>query len=493
MNEKVIDWHIVFILSSLSFIFGLALGTWTRADWPFFVWIFLLCLSTILTLGVYSSFRRRIFYFGLIISLGLAGGVFRSITQVDYKTELDSYLNKKIVFSAEIINEPDERETSTRLVVRPKNYRAKILVTAERYPQYRLGDVVSVQGKIVHPKNIFSTSSTQFDYQTYLAKDGIYYEMYKPQVNFISRPTFGFGVFLVNLKIKLLTTINNILPEPESSLLAGILLGARKGMGMEIANNFRLAGVSHILVLSGYNITFVALIILRACALLPRFLGGLAGFAGIISFGLLAGGGSVVWRAVLMSIIALYAKLTGRIFDVTAGIIFSAVALVAYNPTTLTADLGFQLSVMAMVGIVYISPMLKAKVFYRISEKYGLQELICTTFGAQLGVLPLLWQATGQVSIMGFLSNLVILPFVPYSMMVGAIALALGLFSPLIAWPISCVTYFLLKVILLLANLFAYFPLAGLVTVSTSWWVVGFLYVLIFWPTIVYWRVNYLK
>jgi competence protein ComEC len=444
-------------------------------------------LVLVLTLSLYSSARRPIIYFGLIIGVGLAGGLFCSLIQVDYRTELAGFVNKKIVFRAEIVDEPDERETLTKLVVRPDNYHTKILVTAERYPQYRLGDVVSVQGKIALPKNIFSATGTPFDYQTYLAKDGVYYEMYKPQISLFSRPVFGPLIWLANLKSHLLAIMNNILPEPESSLLAGILLGAKKGMGTAITNNFKLAGVSHILVLSGYNITFVALVLLRACALLPRFIGGVAGFVSIIAFGLLAGGGSVVWRAVLMSLIALYAKLTGRIFDVTAGILFSAVALVAYNPATLTADLGFQLSIMAMIGIVYVAPMLEEKVFYRISERFGLREIVSTTFGAQLAVLPLLWQATGQVSVIGFVSNLIILPLVPTAMTFGAIAVLLGFFSTFIAWPVSFITYLLLKTILVLVNLFAHLPLAGLVITSGSWWVVGFIYVLIFGPVATYW------
>ena len=485
--DRLYDWHIIFIISSLSFIFGLAFGHRLNIDWTVVVWFISLWIILILALGIYSPHRRRIIYFGLIIGIGLVGGLFRSITQTNYQTELDNYINKKIIFQAEIVQEPDERETLTKLVVQPKNYQTKILVTLERYPQYRLGDILSFQGKIARPKNIFFTSSTLFDYQTYLAKDGIYYEMFKPQTVLIQHSSFSPLVFLANLKIKLVETMGNILPEPESSLLAGILLGAKKGMGAEIMNNFKLAGVSHILVLSGFNITFIALIILWGCVKLPRFFGGLLGFVGIIAFGLLAGGGSVVWRAVLMSLVALYAKLTGRIFDITAAIIFSAVALVAYNPATLISDLGFQLSIMAMVGIVYISPMLKKNFFYRVPTKFDFQEIVCSTFGAQIAVLPLLWQATGQVSIVGFISNLVILLFVPSAMIAGALAVLLGFFSPLLAWPVSFVAYLLLKIIIILASLFAHFPLSGLVVVSSSWWFLAILYVFIFWPVVKYW------
>ncbi len=487
------DWHLVFILSSLSFLTSMFLSSWLSLSWVQAGWFLLLAAILGSVFAFYFKVSWSVVYFFIIIFVGSAGGILRPLLEQDYSHELDNYLAHKVLISAEVVYSPDERETLTKLVVHPLNYQAKILLTTERYPQYSLGDVIALSGKISRPKNTFSTNGTFFDYQSYLAKDGIYYEMYKPNVSLISRPTTGVFVFLSNLKSWLIKKINDILPEPESSLLAGILLGAKKGLGTEVTNNFKLAGVSHILVLSGYNITFVALILLRLFSLLPRLFGGILGFASIIIFGLLAGGGSVVWRAVLMSLIALYAKLTGRIFDVTAAIIFSAVALVAYNPKTLTSDLGFQLSVLAMLGLVYLSPVLKDKIFYWLPTRFGLQELICSTFGAQLAVIPLLWQTVGQVSLWGFVSNLVVLPFVPYSMMIGALAVLLSQLSFVVAQPISFLAYLLLKIILSLVEFFAQLSLVASIGGEGFSFLIWLIYLPLCYLTGRYWYKIYKK
>lgn len=488
MNEKITDWHLVFIFSSLGFIFGLALGDGWKFSGAFFLWIFCLELVLFLIWKIYFSQHQKIIYFGVIIGLGLLGGLGRAFFQTDHQTDLINLVDKKVLLSAKVVREPDEREKLTRLVVKPENYQTKILLTVERYPVYQIGDEILVTGKLARPANFFTAEGTNFDYRAYLAKDNIFYEMYQPEIILQARPESGFLVLLARLKTKLLTTINNILPEPESSLLAGILLGAKKGVGEKIINNFRLAGLSHILVLSGFNLTFVALFLLKICSFLPKLFGGVVGFISIIIFGLLAGGGSVVWRAVLMSLLAFYAKLTGRIFDVTVGIIFSMVALVAYNPATLLNDLGFQLSIMALVGIIYLAPILQEKIFYRLTKWSTLADLVSSTFGAQLAVLPLLWYATGQISLVGFISNLIVLPIIPVVMGLGALTVFLGFWSYFLAWPISFITYLLLKIILILADLFARVPFAESVFSLNSWWPVLFLYSLIFLPAFWYWK-----
>lgn len=481
------DWHKIFIFSSLSFLGGAWLGTISVGDWTIGTLAGLIFLTLILLFGRLLTRRPAVIYFGLIILSGFLLGLFRTYLVNDYSGELDGFLGQKVSFRAEITAEPDERETLARLIVRPDGYGTKIQITAERYPSYRLGDRISVTGKMTRPDNFISTSTNDFAYGAYLAKDGIYYQMYKPQLSLVERPTTGIVIWLAELKSQLLGKIAQILPEPESSLLAGILLGAKKALGTEITTDFRAAGVSHILVLSGYNITFVAENVLAVFWLLPRVLGGIVGFIVMIAFGLLAGGGAVVWRAVLMALIAFYAKLTGRLFDVAAAILFSAVALVAYRPNSLTADLGFQLSIMALIGIVYVAPWLSERFFGRIKSKFW-RELVASTFGAQLAVLPILWQATGQVSVLGFISNLAILPLVPYAMGVGATALGLGFISTILAWPAGVISLILLKTILWLAHWFASWPLSGLAWNYSSWWLVIIYYLLLFWPVVNFWR-----
>lgn len=488
-NKRKNDWHRVFIFSSLFFITGLASGQIFRFDLFYVSWLIILCINIVLILAIYLPiFRRQLIYFGLIFVLSLLGGFVRSSQLSSFEQELDQYLDRKIEFQAIVVAEPDERESSTKLVIRPTgDYQAKILVTAERYPQYQLGDRVLVSGKIHLPENFITDQKKTFDYQKYLARDGIYYQMFKPSLSLVSHHTQGLRGELLGIKNYLLKVLGQILPEPESSLLAGILLGVKRGLGSELTEVFRLAGVSHIMVLSGYNITIVAETILRLCSFLPRFLGGAVGLLGIFAFGLLAGGGTVVWRAVLMATIALYAKLTGQLYNVTTALIFSALAISIYNPATLVSDLGFQLSLLALIGLVYVSPFVSERLLWWLTPRFGFKELVCSTVGAQLSVMPFLWWATGNLSLVGFVSNLIILPFVPSAMFFGTIALLLGSIFTWLAWPFSLVTFFILKVILLLTQWFAYWSLAGISIDIDSGWLVIIIYLCLSFPVIRFW------
>jgi len=489
LNKRKNDWHKIFIFSSLFFLLSLTFGQIFSFDLFYIGWLALIYFNVILILVIYFPvFRRQLIYFGLISILSLLGGFVRVSQTSSFEQELDRYLNQKIEFQAIIVAEPDERESSTKLVIRPAgDYRAKILVTVERYPQYQLGDKVSVSGKIQRPENFITDNQKTFNYQRYLARDGIYYQMFKPNLSLLSHNSYGLRGLLLDVKNYLLKVLGKILPEPESSLLAGILLGVKRGLGSELSEGFRLAGVSHIMVLSGYNITIVAETILRLCSFLPRFLGGAVGLFGIFAFGLLAGGGTVVWRAVLMATIALYAKLTGQLYNVTTAIIFSALAISIYNPSTLTNDLGFQLSLLALIGLVYVSPFLSEGVFRRLSPQFGFKELICSTVGAQLSVIPFLWWTTGNLSLVGFISNLIILPLIPSAMFLGTMALLIGSLFTWLAWPISLITFFVLKIILLLTLWFARWPLADMSINISSGWIVILIYLCLSVPIVRFW------
>ena len=482
-----VDWHKFFIVFGLSILGGIWLSPVLPSSFSFSFLFFIIALSLYL-IGKGRE-RKTIFVFSTIIFAGVFVGTARVTLDQDFRHELDGYLRQKVEIAGEVVSQPDERAEMTRFIIKPKNFQAKILVTTERFPRWQNGDKVKLQGKLSVPSSAIgeaTATSTPFDYAAYLSKDGVYYEMYRPVISLGSRPTFGFTPFVNTFRGRLLSTMNTLLPEPESSLLAGILLGARQGLDKQVADDFTKAGVSHILVLSGFNITVVANYLLTLCSYFPRLVGGFAGILGIILFGLIAGGGSVVWRSVLMAVIAWYARLSGRLFDVSAALLVTALVITVWNPVVLSADLGFELSLFAMAGIVYVSPMIEEKYLGRITKKFGLREMMATTFGAQFAVLPLLWLATGRLSLVGFVSNLVVLHLVPPIMFLGGIILALGFILPVLAWPVAPLGYLLLRTLVVITHWFASWPLANL-SIGASNFVVITVYLLLTGMTIKYW------
>src|SRR3989344_5876053 len=231
----------------------------------------------------------------LIIGLAFCLGTLRmAIVDVFPDPNLLKHVGQKIYFEAVVSEEPDIRETSTRYIVMPyfsSEYvsectdifllenscvaqpqsgsqgiqkhipsKSKVLLIADHYPKLEYGDKIRVSGKLELPKNFKNENGNEFDYISYLSKDKIHFLMYRPEVekigsgesNKIIAPLYSFkNVFIEN--------ISRVVPEPNSSLLGGLIFGVKQSLGTKLLDDFRKVGLIHIVVLSGYNITIIAI------------------------------------------------------------------------------------------------------------------------------------------------------------------------------------------------------------------------------------------
>ena len=229
------------------------------------------------TLFLFSLLKkdRKVFLVSLtIFSIGL--GMFRFDLSDAHRGDsfLDSQIGNTIFVHGVVIEEPDLRSDHTNLTVdvteidtaeEKHPVKTRVLVITDRYPSWQYGDEVSLSGKLLLPKNFENEDTGRpFDYVSYLAKDGIFYQFIRPT---ISRVGEGKGNVvkqkLLSLKHAFLDRISRVIPEPESSLLGGLLVGAKQSLGKDLLDDFRTAGVIHIVVLSGYNLTIVAEAMMR--------------------------------------------------------------------------------------------------------------------------------------------------------------------------------------------------------------------------------------
>jgi len=476
-DNKSINWQKIFLINGFGFLLGIVWSQFFLASLSWFLFCLLLAIFCLLIPFSGFSVKRQLFFWSFLILFGFSLGVGRSALTTDYRYELDNYLGQKVEWEVSLVDRPDERELQTKLTVKPTEGRAKILLTTERYPEYTVGDHLLITGKLERP-GIIANATSSFDYASYLAKDGIFYQIYRPKITKISSLSGGPTYWLNSFQNYLSGVLSSVLPEPQAGLLGGILLGMRKGIGAKLSQDFTTAGVSHILVLSGYNITIVAEALLYVFSYLSRFWGGTLGIFSIVLFGLVAGGGMVVWRSVLMACIALYARLTGRLYNTASAIMAVAVILSLWRPNSLVADFGLQLGFLALLGLVYLSPIIEEKLFARWPKKSLFKEIASTTIGAQMAVLPLIWLKTGQLTLIGFISNLAVLPLVPHIMNIGFWAMLFGAISPILAWPFRVATHFLLSLVIYLVKFFASLPL-GTLSVSVSVIFVALMYLFI--------------
>jgi len=386
-----------------------------------------------------------------------------------------------------VSEEPEQKENYNRLVLEDEKGEGKILVYLPTYPQYKYGDKLKISGILKKPENFTnkmlpnSSSSRKsvtfldkhvavdnFDWPKYLAKDGIYYEMFYPQTEFVSTGNgFWLKEKLFTLKGKFLLAISKVIPEPHSAFLGGITIGARESLPKDLEEKFRTTGVAHIVALSGYNITIVAETIMLFFSFLPQYLAISGGVIGVILFAIMTGASATVLRASIMALLVLTAKATGRIYTVSWALFLAGFFMVWQNPKILRFDTSFQLSFLATLGLIYISPIVKNKLGF-VTDRFNLREIFSATISAQIAVLPLLVYKTGLISIVGLPVNFLILPFIPLTMFFGFATGIFGMLSHLISLPFAWASYALLQYELFIVDIFAKLPFSAVSVASFS-------------------------
>jgi competence protein ComEC len=266
-------------------------------------------------------------------------------------------------------------------------------------------------------------------------------------------------VSLDALRADLARPLRVLVPEPESGILLGIVLGERAGISRELANAFAVSGTTHLLAISGFNMTLVGTgvaLALRgrarptACAI--------ATVAAIVMYSVLVGLAPSVMRAALMASVASCGLASGR-RAATANALCVAVTAMLFADPGAISDLGFVLSAAATAGLVLWQAPLAA----RFASLPGpLREGLATTLAATAPTLPVVAAAFGRVSVVSPLANLVAVPLFPPLMLTGAAASVVGAIAPEVARPVALAAYGCALALRSVVELFAALPLAAL-------------------------------
>lgn len=327
-----------------------------------------------------------------------------------------------------IVDEPDRREQGTMYVAEVIGHSGLdlILVTLPRYPEYRYGDKLTLIGKIMYPEPFEGDQGRIFAYDAYLlATKQVSMLMRYPQVAYLGHEAPSMvREMLIKSKAYLLGIPEQLFVEPEQSLLAGMLFGSKQSLGKNLLEDFQHAGLVHIVVLSGYNMSVVASWFARVGMIFGYYGALLVSLLGLIAFAGMAGGGATVVRALIMASIAILARATGNQYALTRALLLAAAIMALHEPRILTNDPSFQLSFLATLGIIHVTPYVERFLAW---IKFGLlREIVATTLATQVTVLPLLIYQTGMVSLLSLPANILALPFVPVAMLFGVLAVILG-------------------------------------------------------------------
>lgn len=245
------------------------------------------------------------------------------------------------------------------------------------------------------------------------------------------------------------------LPEPQASLGLGFLVGTRTLLPEVLIDALRRVGLTHIVAVSGYNLTILVRFARRFGMLFSKWLAAILAITLVSGFIAIAGNSPSIARAAVVTAMSVGAWYYGRRVSPVMLLLGSSAVTAMINPLFLWSDLGWWLSFLAFFGILIIAPLVKKRIFGERKLHWMAMILIETT-SAQLMTLPLIMAAFGEFSVISLLANMIILPLVPLAMLLVFISGLAGMFIPAfaawLAWPATVVMTFVTEVVSVLAR-----------------------------------------
>jgi competence protein ComEC len=358
-----------------------------------------------------------------------------------------SYLDRSAVFEVVLEEDPVKRGSGWRARARVVGFHpgqgdpvgeleGAVLVEFRTPPEdwkARYGDRAEMAGFLAPPPEVEG-----FDYADYLARQGVYGILKYPAVRSVSAAEKASpAAALFAFRRLAQRTLKAIFPEPESALLAGILLGDESGIPADVEEAFSQTGITHIVAISGFNITIIAGLFLALAARLPRRIPGwLIAAIGIAVYTVLVGAAASVVRSALMGGLVILARTLGRRSHGLTSLGVAGAVMTAANPWTLW-DIGFQLSFAAALGLILYADPLQERAERWFIRRFAKEtaralasaagEVFLMTFAAQITTLPLILFYFNALSLSAFLVNPLVLSVQPMVMIAGGLALLAGM------------------------------------------------------------------
>ena len=452
-----------------AWLLGIGLETWLGLD---SLWLWLLVgIGGGLALGL-RVYRREATRYNLspLIGLGLVavglGGLRLLLGQPSSgPDELPYYLGQTNLRIVGVVSgEPTytDRLDSFRLsaeqvwpegATEPVAIRGEVYVgVGTGYPVER-GDRLELTGRLAAPKEV---TGTGFPYRDWLARQGIYATISYPRLRRLAThqgsPVLN---WFYDLNQSTRQNLTRYVPDEEGVVLGSILIGDTHGLERDTRLEFTTAGVTHILVVSGSNISImVALLALVCRPWLSRNKILVITLVFVMFYVLLVGFSPTILRAGLMAYLAIFGRLLGREYSGLLGLAGSALLMTLWQPQVLL-DISFQLSFMATLGIILLARLWQDK----LGNWWSLfKEALVMTLAAELMTAPLIAYYFHQFSAVSVITNVLVEPIIPLLTLLAVLVLGLGLLpviGPLLGAVVGGLTWLGVAYLLAMIKLWA--------------------------------------
>ncbi len=357
----------------------------------------------------------------LFILAGLIIGAWRADISLIGIGDYKNYIGKEVSLSGRVKEDPDIDKNDktilrlTDIVISGNKLPGSVWLTTDRDSSILRGDIVMVQGKLSKGFGSFVAS------------------MYHVEIIEITREEPG--DIAVGVRNWFADRVRKYLPSPEVDLGLGFLLGMRRALPTELLVSLQVAGLTHVIVASGYNLTILVRASRRLFVRVSKYLAILSSSLMIVGFMAMTGLSPSMSRAGLVSGLSLLAWYYGRKIHPLVLLPISAAVTLIINPYFGWNDLGWMLSFTSFAGVMILAPVLQ-KYFFGDKKPSGIRQIIGETLSAQLATLPIILMTFGVLSNVALLANTLVLPLVPIIML---LIFLIGIFAdiPFIAEMIS--------------------------------------------------------
>lgn len=422
-----------------------------------------------------ASFRKaRLLSVYAVVLLGISLGWWRGgiyMAEVDF---LQTISKEQVVITGRVLNDSlyDEKGAisfdlgSLQLEAEngPRNIIGKVGVSGYGERVIYRGDEVRVEGKFYPGRGSYVAWMSYAQLEVRSRSQSVIYSVTR---------NFAAG-------------IQTALPEPQASFGLGILIGQRDTLPEHTSEILAMVGLTHIIAVSGYNLTILVRATRRMFAKRSKFQAMAAACALIFVFLLVTGGQPSIVRASIISILSLGAWYYGRNIRPLLIILATAAGTALWNPLYLWSDIGWYLSFLAFFGVLMVAPVIKKRI-YKDKKPGTIAELVIESFSAQIMTLPLILFIFGESSYVVLLANLLVVPLIPLGMITAFVAGLAGMMLPAIvgwfAWPARLILTYLLD----MAGLVARIPNMQF-EVSFGAGAMVFMYGIILMMTIIWWQ-----
>ncbi|TSC75434.1 MAG: competence protein ComEC [Parcubacteria group bacterium Gr01-1014_30] len=401
---------------------------------------------------------------------------------------------ENITLVGAVSGEPDLRERSQRLTVKVGD--SKVLVTTWRYPEYQYGDELKITGKLESPPTFAELRSSRrqgeagdetkpqrpshahrsarafddFNYRDYLKKEGVYSVMTFPKIEVVAKNQGNFFYAkILQFKEKLRASLYQNLSPPQSAILGAMLLADNRQLSEDLKNKLNVTSLRHVIAISGLHVTVLSAMMMSFLLWLG-FWRQHAFWLSIILITLyiiMTGLQPSAVRAGIMGGLFLTAQYLGRQNTSSRAIFIAAALMLFHNPFLLRLDLGFQLSFLAMLGIIYLLSTFED--WLKFIPWGNPRSIVAMTLAAYFWTLPVLVYNFGIVSLVSPLANLAVVPFLYLIMLFGFLFGLAGMVFQSFGWILSWPAWLLLIYLTTAVDLFSKLPLAYVTLQNVHW------------------------